>query len=95
MANPKDYVGKGCAYTYWENTGVHFGFPECCIKSFLDQDYVFENVKFLGTGYRPCNDCNTKPYEELVNYINTNRKHPTPFPNDDGFAKDYKESMYG
>ena len=95
MGLADNYVGKGDPFVYWENTGVHFGFPSCCIKAFLTEGYKFEDTRFLGTGYRPCNTCNKKHYDDLVEYINLNRKHPTPFPDDSCFVEDYKEIMYG
>ena len=89
-----NYTGKGNPLTYWYNTGVHFGFPECCIEAFLEEDYDFPPTSFDGTGYRPCKLCSEKEPEELIKYINANRKHPKPFPDDSGFVGHFRETMH-
>mgnify|MGYP003655461946 CR=1 FL=1 len=88
------YTGKGNANTYWTNTGKHFGFPDCCIQAFLD-DNLPEVTPFDGTGYKPCKSCIKLDQKVLVDYINTKRIHPDPFPNSDTFVEVYRESMYG
>ena len=95
MGRPSYYTGKGCAKTYWTNSGVHFGYPKCCIDAFLDEDYTYDKTIFTGTGYVPCNKCNKRTWYKLVEDINKNRKHPLPFPNGDGFVENFREKCYG
>jgi len=90
----RNYTGKGDPLTYWYNTGVHFGFPECCIQAFLDEAYEFPRTPFDGTGYKPCKSCADRCPEELVMSINRNRKHPKSFPDDSGFEEHFKDTMY-
>ena len=89
------YTGKGDAHTYWRNTGRLFGFPECCIESFLNDDLP-EWSPFDGTGYRPCKSCVNKNLRVVVEGINSRRTFPKPFPNSNGFVgSKYQEDCYG
>ena len=88
-----NYVGKDDPYVYWTNTGKHFGFPDCCIQAFLDEDLP-DVTPFDGTGYRSCRECSKLDKQVLIDQINSNRKHPDEFPNCNTFVRDYKESMY-
>lgn len=69
-----------------EQFGLHLGYPECCVESFID-DVVSGGFltrgerKLSGTGFVPCAKCDECMTEEqLKNKINENRKHPTTFP---------------
>jgi hypothetical protein len=88
------YIGKGDANTYWRNTGRLFGFPECCIEAFIKEELPIWSP-FDGTGFRPCESCLDKGYEEMVNKINSRRTFPKPFPDSSGFAgSKYQEDCY-
>lgn len=65
----------------WTIRGRYYGFPECCIQSFLTLSHVGgPDRKLDGTGYIPCLDCNEKSEEELIAQITANRKSRLPFP---------------
>lgn len=67
----------------WTIRGRYYGFPECCIESFLTLSHVSgPDRKLDGTGYVPCLKCNEKSEEELIQIINSNRRSPRPFPED-------------
>jgi len=87
------YVGKGDSIKYWRNTGNHFGYPSCCIEAFLEGNLPDE-TPYDGTGFRCCSSCLGKPYEEMVEDINSRRLHPLPFPDSSGFVRHYKEGLY-
>jgi len=95
---PFNFVGKGDPLVYWENTGRHFGFPDCCIQAFLDmcsgKRGDLPRTEFDGTGYRPCDSCAKKDLSKLVSEINSRRLHPNPFPDSSGFESNYKDKMY-
>lgn len=74
----------------WEKYGLYFGYPQCCINSFIKHATVplwYESItlypegrKLSGTGYVPCPECNAKFTEkELIDNINKNRRHDVPF----------------
>ena len=68
----------------WTLWGRYFGFPECCVKSFLTMEHVGGlDRKLWGTGYIPCLKCNEKSEDELVETINSTRKSRLPFPNEE------------
>jgi hypothetical protein len=73
----------------WEDRakllGDHFGFPDCCIVEFSSGDTRCPPLvrQFHGTGYVPCKLCNLLSKEELLKNIESKRKHPLPFPEDD------------
>lgn len=71
--------------------GEYFGYPKCCIDSYLGPDSAlshavrFEDVPFGETGFVPCHKCATqRTEEEILAEIASRRKCPTPFPNDSG-----------
>ena len=88
----RGWVGKGNPYKYWEKTGVHFGYPKCCIDAFLKDECIPSS--FDGTGYRTCVVCSKLTPESVVEGINSRRNHPEPFPNSDTFVKKFRESFY-
>jgi hypothetical protein len=71
--------------------GAYYGYPECCVKDFIQRvvDYrqgkplAFLERKLDGTGYIPCLICNEKSEEELLTVISSNRKCKKPFPMED------------
>ena len=73
-----DLYTRDESWTLW---GRYFGFPECCVKSFLTMEHVGgPDRKLWGTGYVPCLICNEKSEDELVETINSTRKSKLPFP---------------
>lgn len=69
-----------------EEFGLHLGYPECCVKSFI-VDVVTGGFltrgerKLNGTGFIPCAKCSEGMTEQqLVDKINENRKHTSVFP---------------
>lgn len=70
----------------WIKWGNAFGYPTCCITEFVQRCrrgvVLYEKRKFYGTGYVPCKNCNAKTEFELLNYIQTHRTFPKPFPQD-------------
>lgn len=65
----------------WDILGKYYGFPQCCIDSFNKKLHVGKGMlKLCGTGYIPCNSCNQKSEEELLDYIANNRFALTSFP---------------
>lgn len=65
--------------------GLLFGFPKCCIKSFMSgMNYStrpdLHNTYWDGTGFCPCVDCSKRPVSEVVSEIQKNRILETPFP---------------
>jgi hypothetical protein len=69
----------------WFLSGIYYGYPVCCIDEFIhygetDSYEDREKRKLCGTGYVPCEECNKKSEEELVEAINNNRLHWQKFP---------------
>lgn len=68
---------------YWLKMGLLFGYPQCCIESFLELRHLKHGIvmKLYGTGFIPCAKCNiTKTEEQLIQEINKNRcKEFKPF----------------
>jgi hypothetical protein len=70
---------------YLISTGEYFGYPSCCIKEFIkdcNNKITYKDRgkrKCHGTGYIPCEKCNTKSIKDIINTINKNRKHDKPF----------------
>lgn len=76
---------------YFVETGEYFGYPECCINSFvemLDQEKSFCDLpeiqqKHNKDGFTPCVECSNKiekgeiVIENLIDY--EKRQHPMPF----------------
>jgi len=80
--------------------GEYFGYPKCCIDSYLGPDSAlnhverFEDVPFGETGFVPCRKCATeRSEEEVLAEIASRRKCPTPFPDDSGAEKYLHEVM--
>lgn len=68
----------------WYALGILFGYPICCIQSFLMMEHLGQPLRKLnGTGFIPCHRCNEeKTEEELVAAINLARQPDLPpFPN--------------
>lgn len=68
----------------WEafvNLGLHYGYPQCCIIEFGANLGTVDNShkKLWGTGYVPCDKCNTKTEQQLIEEINLNRECPYEF----------------
>lgn len=73
--------------------GMRFGYPACCIGSFImdiahDRLATRERRKLDGTGYIPCAECNRKSEEELILTINKNRRG-------EKFVNNSRKSVYG
>lgn len=74
----------------WRALGKAFGYPECCVADFVafisDPMQSFRKPRLLdGTGFVPCQVCNTtKSEEELIAEINAKRRPDLkPFPEDE------------
>lgn len=66
---------------YWLKMGRAFGYPTCCIQSFIELRHIEDQVvrKLNGTGYIPCAQCNiTKTKEQMIQEINKNRSREYP-----------------
>lgn len=68
----------------FEIYGLFFGYPECCVKQFthdVDNGISTKGKKLWGTGYIPCNNCNTtKTEQQLIDNINKRRSYSKAFP---------------
>lgn len=66
----------------WLIRGRYYGYPECCIQSFLNLDHLSdpEPRKLKGTGYVPCKACNKKSEKKLIETIQSMRRALVPFP---------------
>ncbi|ASV44249.1 hypothetical protein PBI_SCTP2_234 [Salicola phage SCTP-2] len=55
--------------------GVFYGYPECCIKTFvrMNIDLPRDNNPFRGTGFLCCSQCISKPINNIVKVINNQR----------------------
>jgi hypothetical protein len=69
---------------YWKRTGEFFGYPPCCIDSFLRGERTsLQEWTSEGTGFIPCHEhaeeieCGMTTLDEL---IGAHRKCPVPFP---------------
>lgn len=66
--------------------GRYFGYPECCIETFLDElSEQGRNARRLPDGQVRdgvvfCPACATRPHEEVDAEIATRRRHHEPFP---------------
>lgn len=61
---------------HWLKTGLLFGYPNCCVDSFLQLNHLKTGIvrKLNGTGFIPCDRCNIhKTEEEMIQEINKNR----------------------
>ena len=70
----------------WHAMGMLFGYPSCCIRSFLEMRHLGGAPrKLAGTGYIPCAKCNEEyTAKQLIDNINANRQPDLPpFPNGD------------
>lgn len=66
---------------YWLKMGRAFGYPTCCIQSFLELRHIEDQVvrKLNGTGYIPCAQCNiTKTKEQMIQEVNKTRSDDYP-----------------
>lgn len=68
---------------HWLKQGMLFGYPNCCVDSFIQLKHLRDDSprKLNGTGFVPCARCNiTKTEEQLIQEINSNRcKEFKPF----------------
>ena len=67
----------------WLVIGLYFGYPRCCIDSFMKLRHLVDrpNHSLMGTGFVPCKTCaETKTAVELVEEIKSQRSCTTPFP---------------
>ncbi len=58
--------------------GLYFGYPPCCVEAFLNGESV--DSLFDGTGFKTCQKCSKRPYLDVLEEINRNRKHHERFP---------------
>lgn len=69
---------------HWIASGIYFGYPTCCIKSFVELKHLDKEWtnKFEGTGYVPCEACAAHlTMLEMQAHINMQRsKDLPPFP---------------
>ena len=70
----------GVAFSAVIERGQEYGYPDCCIKSFVDDACDWRRIEartvrlFNGTGFVPCVDCNVnRSVSELTNLINSRR----------------------
>lgn len=72
----------------WDELGVYFGYPQCCITSFsVTMGIVYNKLgKQAGneTGFVPCPICAKRVLSGAIKLENliTNRECNTPFPHD-------------
>lgn len=79
----------------WKALGEYFGFPECCIKEFLETACQSTKDRYpegpwSGTGFLPCLQCSEKALEFksfVRDYITPHRVCPTPFPRNGSIAR--------
>lgn len=60
----------------WREIGVQYGYPACCIESFVNLEHIKhpQPLKLDGTGYVPCKSCNERYSEqEMADRINALR----------------------
>ena len=85
----------------WEYLGIHFGYPECCRKTFNTMVGAVDNqlggMASAGTGFIPCPEhaqqilAGEIKIEDLI----IDRQHSVPFPecNDNEALESYYESL--
>lgn len=88
------FLGPGDPKVYWTNLGRYFGYPDCCIRAFLEQDFPTDGP-FDGTGYRPCHACAALPRDQVLEGIARRRRHHEPFPASAGLTEAVRQSFYG
>jgi len=70
----------------WSDIGKQCGYPDCCIKSFINEGLNFkknssvDNNALYGTGFVPCLECAKLPPDEMIEIINSHRIFERPFP---------------
>ena len=69
-------------FNFTQYYGKYYGFTQCCIDYFQTLDDYPEGRKLEGTGYIPCDCCNEKTEQELLDVITANRKAPDHFNED-------------
>ena len=60
----------------WREIGVRYGYPVCCIDSFVRLEHIKhpQPLKLDGTGYIPCKSCNERYSEQgMARRINARR----------------------
>lgn len=82
---------------YWTMMGKYFGYPDCCIKDFIDRSLKVLQAKVLedipphtkqqmdvsfGTGFVPCDACANKVTRETLSTLIVDRSCKYPFPFD-------------
>jgi hypothetical protein len=75
---------------FFTAAGVYFGFPECCIETFIDEKQhdvseIYPKLDSTGTGYMPCLCCAKEVHENWMGFqekINANCFATLKFPND-------------
>jgi len=79
----------------WINNGKHFGYPTCCIDSFLNKkpDGKQKKVNF-NTGFTPCKKCSDKVVFSLdIESLILKRECKLPFPfHSKWYSKVYQEN---
>lgn len=61
---------------HWVMQGKMFGYPKCCIESFIELRHLKSGRirKLNGTGFIPCATCNElKTEEQMIEQINKDR----------------------
>jgi hypothetical protein len=77
--------------TWWQASGIFYGYPQCCIEAFCRLDHIREQAKEgsslasdmgKGTGFIPCGSCAEKlrSGELKLRDLISGRKADRPFP---------------
>lgn len=85
----------------WRVWGKWYGFPQCCVDAFCNFDRFKGPYgtsvgprKLDGTGYIPCDECNTKyTEEELAANIQKSRRCPYSSPYEGRFIRSMKNLL--
>lgn len=69
---------------HWIGMGRYFGYPSCCIASFLEVFDISEAQEAVheGHGFLPCHECSVQILEgkKTLASLIRDRQCPTPFP---------------
>lgn len=80
--------------SYYLLSGRECGYPECCIRAFVDDEGRFEEAHPLtGSGFVPCMKCGLLPMQEMIELINSKRSLTRPFPFHDIYTEEECSSL--
>lgn len=60
--------------------GTYFGYPLCCIHTYIGVRKTEPGMMRWPNDYRPCRYCQSQPIVNLLKEITTRRQHPEQFP---------------